>query len=259
MKLNRKIKGIAFDIDGTLMQDGNALPTAIETLSKLRLLNYSIRFLTNTTGKSPEQISQTLNQIGICARPDEIQTSVTSCIHLLNSQENNQCFLALPQNTLSWAQKHFNMTNDNNEDFVVLGDLGENFSYSLMNTVFNKVMNGAKLICFHKNPFYISAQKNFLDSGAFTHGLEYATNTKAIITGKPSMYFYQQALDDMKLKPHQLLIVGDDVLTDIAGANNIRTHSLLVKTGKYKDSQLKTIKSNSIDTIDSLSRIFEYL
>ena len=52
------------------------------------------------------------------------------------------------------------------------------------------------------------------------------------------MHFFDRALHDIGLRPDRVAMIGDDVVTDIAGAHMMGMKSILVKTGKYrKDSE----------------------
>ena len=52
--------------------------------------------------------------------------------------------------------------------------------------------------------------------------------------GKPSRQFFQMALDDLGLKPGDVAMVGDDIHTDVLGAQEMGMQGVLVKTGKYR-------------------------
>lgn len=69
-------------------------------------------------------------------------------------------------------------------------------------------------------------------AGAFILGLEAAAGQAAVVTGKPSAVFFQAALDALGICASEALVVGDDVLTDIAGARGSGLASVLVRTGK---------------------------
>lgn len=69
--------------------------------------------------------------------------------------------------------------------------------------------------------------------------LSYATGEKAELIGKPSPDFFQAAIMDIGAEPGNLLMVGDDIRSDIGGAKRIGMRAALVKTGKFRDEQLK--------------------
>ena len=53
--------------------------------------------------------------------------------------------------------------------------------------------------------------------------------------GKPSPEFFQMALRDMDSSSDQAAMIGDDILTDVAGAQKLGMQGILVKTGKYRE------------------------
>ena len=73
-----------------------------------------------------------------------------------------------------------------------------------------------------------------IDLGAFASCLEFASGRQAIITGKPSKDFYLQAVAHIECQPEEVLMVGDDVFADVAGALEAVVQGGLVKTGKYQ-------------------------
>ena len=59
-------------------------------------------------------------------------------------------------------------------------------------------------------------------------------NKKAIIIGKPEKKFFDLVLKDMNLPINQIVMVGDDIISDIAGAKKNNILAVQVKTGKYQ-------------------------
>lgn len=57
-----------------------------------------------------------------------------------------------------------------------------------------------------------------LDNGAYTSALEYACDIKARVMGKPSKEFYSIAIESLKLKPEDIVMIGDDINSDVGGA-----------------------------------------
>ena len=253
-----QFKGLIFDIDGTLTHDGKAIAGAIDVIKQLREQEFQLRFVTNTTGRSPHQLATQLSRLGFCVIAEEIQTSVTACKHYLSTEMKGKSgYLAIPDVTkpMLTGIEH----NEINPDFVVIGDLENGFDYKLLNKLFNFIHNGARLIAFHRNPFYFREGKTWLDSGAFTRVFEGITNQAAIITGKPSSALFNSAVSSMGLMPEQVLVVGDDVSSDIQGANNSGLHSILVGTGKFKPEHLTGDFPKANTIIDSLTELTNLL
>ena len=87
-----------------------------------------------------------------------------------------------------------------------------------------------------------------MDIGAFVTGLEYASNTQAMLMGKPSRHFFNQVVDTLRMKPSDIVMVGDDIDADVGGAQDAGLHGILVKTGKYRETytRLSAIEPDAI-------------
>ena len=101
-------------------------------------------------------------------------------------------------------------------DAVVMGDLGEGFTYEVLNEAFRKVRAGAELIALQKNRYWETAEGLSLDAGPFVAAVEYAADREAVVVGKPSEAFFELALSDLGVKPAAAAMVGDDVEADVA-------------------------------------------
>ncbi len=101
-------------------------------------------------------------------------------------------------------------------------------------------------------------ERIFLDAGPFVEAIEYACDIEAVITGKPSVDFFNQVLVSIQLKPEQVALIGDDIYSDIQGAINAGMQSRLVRTGKYRDGdENKTtpkaiVEDNVVSAIEDL-------
>ena len=123
-----------------------------------------------------------------------------------------------------------------NPEAVLIGDIGENWNYKLMQTIFEYVRNGADLIAVHKNKFWNVPNKGIqLDAGTFIHGIEFATNKTAKLIGKPSEIYFQSALKKIGFDINsKFIMLGDDLETDIMGSKLINAGTILILTGKTK-------------------------
>ena len=121
-----------------------------------------------------------------------------------------------------------------NPEAVVIGDNGDKWDYKLMNEIFKKVYDGAEIVAMHKNKFWYPDGKELsLDAGAFINAIEYATGKEAILIGKPSPIYFQSALNMLGYSPDSdFLMIGDDIESDITGAQQAGGKGLLIYTGK---------------------------
>src|SRR5581483_6226427 len=109
-------------------------------------------------------------------------------------------------------------------DAVLIGGADESFStnqvFSYMNLAraFAELEAGAELFCLHRNKWWETARGPLLDTGAYVAGLEYAADIEATLLGKPSPAYYEAALDAVDADPERTWMVGDDLESDIEGA-----------------------------------------
>jgi phospholysine phosphohistidine inorganic pyrophosphate phosphatase len=124
-------------------------------------------------------------------------------------------------------------------DAVLIGDLGEKWSYSLLQEAFEYVMSGAALIALSRDRYWLREGKLALDAGPFVAGLEFAGGKDAAVAGKPSPAFYKAALESIGVAAgKRVAMVGDDLWSDVQGAQRAGLMGWLVKTGKYRESAL---------------------
>ena len=245
------IKGVLFDLDGVLYVGSHAIKGAAEAVGKIRASGVPCRFVTNTSTLSLASLQQKINALGFSISADEIISAPQATILYLKRQHNPVCRLLLADD----VKKDFKelRQSDTDANYIVIGDIGNAWSYALLNEVFNCLMHGAKLIAIHKNRFWQTEHGLQMDIGGFIDGLEYASGVKAMIIGKPSPDFFKIALDDMGLNPGEVAIVGDDIDVDIGGGQQAGLKGILVKTGKYRQSyaEASTIKLDLL--IDSIA------
>jgi HAD superfamily hydrolase (TIGR01458 family) len=121
-----------------------------------------------------------------------------------------------------------------NPEAVIVGDMGKNWTYEILNDIFRKVKDGAGFIAMQKNKFWKTPEDGLLlDAGAFVKAIEYSTNKEATLIGKPSPIYFQTGLEKLDVdKESEFIMLGDDLETDIKGANDIGAKSILIYTGK---------------------------
>ena len=244
-------KAFLIDLDGTLYFKGKPCPGAIETINYLRQQKYQLRFLTNTTAKTPRMLHEQMQALGFDIYENEIFNATYACLLYLRTQSNARCHFMVDDAVKTFF-KEIPM-DDNAPDFVVVGDYGEGFDFHTLNHAFRLLMDGAELIALQKGHYWFSPEGIFLDCGAFVTLLETAAGKTAKIMGKPSKTFFEIALDSLQLSPSEAIVVGDDITSDIVGAETMKMRSILVKTGKFEPSQLENPVAKPTWVLNSVS------
>ncbi len=123
----------------------------------------------------------------------------------------------------------------------MIGDLGERWDFPTLNRAFRLLMAEPRpqLVALGMTRYWRAPGGLQLDVAPFIHALEHATGARAVVLGKPAAAFYESALDLLGLPAADVVMVGDDVITDIDGAQKVGIRGVLVKTGKYRDGDLE--------------------
>ena len=200
--------------------------------------------------KSRVNLQKKLHRFGIEVSEEEIFTSVYAAVLYIQKSGKNKCHLLLMDD----AKKEFADFDQKSDspDFVVVGDLGDDLSFETVNKAFQKLLSGAELIALQKNRYWLSDKGYTLDAGAWVAMLEFAANKKGQVIGKPSPHFFALALNDLSLSPESVVMIGDDIESDIGGASRMGVRGVLVKTGKYLPSDLDRKDIRPWKTIDSI-------
>ena len=140
---------------------------------------------------------------------------------------------------------------------VVVGDLGEKWTYPKLNRAFRLLMDETAkppLVALGMTRYWRAADGLRLDVAPFVKALEHATACRTIVVGKPSPAFFQQALDIVGADAGETIMVGDDIVGDVRGAQAAGLTGVLVKTGKFRPADLDgDIKPDAVlDSIASL-------
>ena len=226
------IKGVLIDLDGVLYIGSQAIEGAIQAVASLHASGIPCRFVTNTSTLSLASLQQKINKLGFTLKPEDIISAPQAALRYLQQQPDAVCRLLLTEDVKTDYQAI--PQSDTAANHIVVGDIGDAWSYRLLNEVFNLLANGAKLIAIHKNRFWQTEHGLQMDIGGFIQALEYASGAQAMIIGKPARDFFQIALNDMGLQPGEAIMVGDDIDSDVGGAQQAGLRGVLVRTGKYR-------------------------
>jgi HAD superfamily hydrolase (TIGR01458 family) len=239
------------DLDGTLYADGIAVPGAVAALARLRERGIPFRLVTNTTSRSRATLVERLRGLGFQVSPDELFTAPLAAVALARAEGFTRAVPFVPEAAqpdlspleLRGGTSGHEPPPDWRPDAVLVGDLGERWTYALLQEAFEYLMAGAALVALSRDRYWMREGRLTIDAGPFVAGLEYAVGRQATVAGKPSSRFYAAALEAMGgPPPREVAMVGDDLWSDIAGSQAAGLLGWLVRTGKYRREALVTAR-----------------
>jgi phospholysine phosphohistidine inorganic pyrophosphate phosphatase len=230
------IRAILLDLEGTLYEAGRPVPGAAQTLSALDRRGIPYRFVTNTTSRPRRVLVEELSGMGLPADPDRIFTAPRAAREFLLGKAWTRASLLLRPavvEDLGGIE-----VDELAPQVVVYGDLGEETTFTRLNTAFRHLLEGAELVTLARNRYYRGHDGLRLDQGPFTVALEYASGKTATLVGKPSPEFFAGALASLGVPADSAAVVGDDLEADIGGGQRVGTRGILVRTGKFREDEL---------------------
>jgi HAD superfamily hydrolase (TIGR01458 family) len=229
------VKAVLIDIDGVLTLSWRALPGAVEAMARLRATGVGLRLVTNTTSRTRAWMATRLSAQGFPVHPEDILTAPGLTAHYLHEAHPGARCMVINSGDLRNDLPGLTVVSGEQDDVdvVVLGGAGPEFGYEAMNRVFHHVQRGAALVAMNRNYYWATDQGLRLDTGTFLTGVEQAGGVTATMTGKPAPTFFTSALAHLDADAESALMIGDDVASDVVGAQQAGIRGVLVKTGKY--------------------------
>ena len=124
--------------------------------------------------------------------------------------------------------------------YVVIGDLADAWDFRTINRAFRLLHStpGSTLIALGMTRYWQTPDGLQLDVAPFVAALEHASGKQAMVFGKPAAPFFHAAAEKLGMPPENILMIGDDIEVDVGGAQRAGLMGALVKTGKFRPSDL---------------------
>ena len=244
-------RAVLLDVDGTLATRGRAIPGAPSTISWLRERGIRVRLLTNIDSRAPETVCRELAGLGIDVDVAAVFTPIAAALRFLEQRPDARCHLLLSSELAARFAAH--AAQGGRADYVLVGDCREVAGFAQLDAAFRSLMDGAQLLAMQRGRWWRAADGPSLDTGAFVALLEYASGQTARCFGKPSRDFFEMALADLGCDAREVLVVGDDPDSDLAGARTVGARCLLVRTGKFGVQGAPAAAGPGVRVIDSIA------
>jgi phospholysine phosphohistidine inorganic pyrophosphate phosphatase len=231
-------------MDGVIYNSERPIPGARDALAWVREQGIPHLFVTNTTSRPRCVLVQKLRGFGISTEESGILTPAVAASAWLRAHapDARAALFVRPATRADFAGVP-TVTDDaeNGASHVIIGDLGDLWDFRTLNRAFRLLHHNpdATLIALGMTRYWLASDGISLDVAPFVAALEHATGRKAEVFGKPAAAFFQAAADLLKTPPDQILMMGDDVNADLGGAQSAGLKGALVKTGKFRPSDLE--------------------
>ncbi|KAG7264489.1 hypothetical protein CRUP_025569 [Coryphaenoides rupestris] len=210
------INGVILDMCGVLYDSGEdggtAIPGSVEAVNRLKASDLKLRFCTNETQASRETFVAKLRRMGFDVSVCDVFSPAPAAAAVLTERGLRPHLLVydglLPE---------FDSVDKTDPNCVVIGDAAGKVHIPEPEQRVQGSDRPGEPILFSlgKGRYYKETDGLKLDVGPFMKALEYACDVEAEVIGKPSAGFFHSVLRDMGLQPHQVLMIGDDLVNDL--------------------------------------------
>ena len=247
-------KGYLIDLDGTIYRGKERIPAGEAFVHELQKRGLPYLFVTNNTTRTPETVQQMLAENFNIETPLEtVYTATLATIDYLNDKNLGKKVYVIGDVGLKHAIAEAGYVEDaEHPDYVVVG-LEWEVDYEKFSLATLAIQRGAHFV--GTNPdLNIPTERGLLPgAGSLVALLEAATRVKATYIGKPNAIIMEKALKHLGLPKEQVVMVGDNYLTDIRAGIDNGIPTLLVTTGFTRPEEVPDLPIQPTHVLSSLA------
>ncbi|MBX5436613.1 MAG: HAD-IIA family hydrolase [Alicyclobacillaceae bacterium] len=240
--LNRSWELALIDLDGTLYRGDRVIAGAAAFVERLRVRGIQPVFFTNNATRTPAQVVDKLMSMGIRCTPDEVCTSAQAAAAVIRASTGGSVPVAyigmdglreaileaglepleVRAGTPRPALESAKAAAIGLDTRVTYGDLA----------AFCRVVSRLGQFVLTNGDVRLPVEDGFVPgNGALGAFVETATGVAPVVTGKPEPRFVAYALQRYGARPERTLVIGDNLLTDVAAGVRAGLYTIQVLSG----------------------------
>ncbi len=253
----KRIRHIAFDMDGTIYMGSTLFPFTIETLRRLRENGIGYSFLTNNPTRSVADYVSKLAKMGIEAGEENVYTTSLAAIDWIKTNHpgaKRLFLLGTPSMVSQFEKEGFVSCADSPDDRpdVLVVAFDPTLEYSRLCRAAWWASQGVPYVATNPDRVCPTDQRTVLvDCGSLCECIYHATLRRPDITlGKPDPNMLKGIMSRHGLRADEIVMTGDRIYTDTAMAHNAGAVGVLVLSG---ETTLQTARKVEADEKACLS------
>ena len=251
------MKGVIFDLDGTVYLSDHLIPGARQVIEQLRGQGHGMVFVSNKPLQSRTDYAAKLTRLGVPTHPDDvINSSLVLTRYLGREMPGATVFVIGEPPLLEELAAGFRLSEDPDEIEVVIASFDRTFDYRKLNIGFQALRRGARFFATNADATCPVAGGEIPDAAAVIGALEGCSKRKVeLVVGKPSPLIVEVALEQLGLPAGECLMVGDRVETDILMGHRAGMTTALVLTGVTRQADLAHAPAQPDYVLESIAEV----
>jgi 4-nitrophenyl phosphatase len=240
-----KLKTVLMDGDGVIWRGNEAVPGALAFLDLLQQRGMDWALLTNNNTRTVADFVAKLRGFGIDADASRVLTSSTvTADYLLERYGPGAPVHAVGMEglTVTLAEAGFDIscgeTPPDHPVVAVAAGMDRAITYDKIRVAMRLILNGAEFVATNTDRAVPSPEGLLPATGMVIAMLQAVTSVTPTILGKPERPIYQAALKRFNAEVATTIMVGDQLETDILGAQQMGMASAAILTGVVTRAEL---------------------
>ncbi len=230
------IQGVLLDLDGTVYHGSEAVPGAIDFIERLKPRGIRHLFVTNRSSRSPQVVHDQLRSCGVPCEPHEVLTTAEATADWLGGGRTVHC-IGEQGLTEALTNRGCKLTEDERPDDVVVG-FDSRLTYAKLATATRWIRAGARFIGTNPDRMINTEHGIAPGTGATLAALSAATGVEPTVIGKPEPIIIEIALRRLGLPRETVVMIGDNLETDILGGHRAGLRTAWILTGISSEGDL---------------------
>jgi arabinose operon protein AraL len=238
----RLYQGYLFDLDGTVYLGDALLPTAAETIGRLRATGARTAFLSNNPTRSRQDCAARLTRLGVPTEVGDILTSTQVLVAFLAEHVPGARLFVIGEEPLcaELSAAGFPLVTDAARTDAVIASFDRRFDYAKLQTAFDAIGAGARFFATNGDRYCPVPGGGQPDCAAVIAAIEACTATTCeAVVGKPSPHTITAALRLLGLPAAECVMTGDRLETDVLMGLDAGMSAALTLTGATSAAALR--------------------
>lgn len=232
-----KISGFLIDLDGTLYLGSEPVTGSKEFIEWLTQNTIPFLLLTNNSTRTPSQVREKLQKMGITVDESKIYTSANTLgDYLRENYPGAHRALVIGEDGIMEELRNcqWEVVYEHQEaEFVIVG-LDQNVNYKKLREAVLAIQRGAKFIACNRDSAFPTPAGLLPGAGAIVNAITTVVGIEPVVLGKPNDYIIKYAVKRLGTDLKETAIVGDRLDTDVLLGKKMGMITVLVMTGVPK-------------------------
>ncbi|OMH23482.1 haloacid dehalogenase [Tersicoccus phoenicis] len=228
-----RFDGVLCDLDGVVYAGPNALPHAVESLTRLVEEGVAVGYVTNNASRSPDDVAAHLTDLGAPASERTVVTSAQAGARLLAEKlAPGDIVLITGSDYLAEEVRRVGLvpvTSATDRPSAVIQGFDPQVGWTQLAEAAYAVNAGALWVATNTDLTIPRDRGIAPGNGTLVAAVRAAVHVDPLVAGKPEAPLFRAAAAELEISAP--LVVGDRLDTDILGGNNADLTTALVLTG----------------------------